>query len=232
MTTNTTKYPITAVSGELVRGNEWTVYSPVWFLEKDGEKFWTYKQPWTVEDLRKVDPWSADEYLWGFEEGASFEIREGECFYLMGPIIHQVLTKLIDGDVFTFSLHPWKPALHGYYGVVMTPAAFTALAKELSVKIWDVMTKKKDDFLELEVSPENLYQAYRSFAHYAKIDKHLVAAQEGAFFKHFKDQHSYEIFTYLAVNIDGLYADKEEYTEAVEKVLQEMEPSQNLPHAS
>lgn len=230
MTSNITKYPIKAVSGEMLHGNEWTVYNPTWFVNYKDGLWWTYKQPWVVEDLRKISEWDT-EYLRFFEDDASFDIREGENFYLMGPIIHQVLTKLIDGNVFTFSLHPWKPAVNGYYGLVMTPAAFTALSKELSVKIWDVMTKKKDDFLELEVVPENLYQAYRSFAHYAKIDKHLVAAREGAFFKHFKDQHSYEVFTYLAVNIDGLYADKEEYTKAVQEVLQEMEPI-SMPTAS
>lgn len=223
MTNYPKKYLVSAVSGELIHGNEWTVYSPVWFVEQNDKMFWTNKQRWVGEDLEKIDDWDR-EYLRFLKPTQYIPIKEGESLYFMGPGIYSVMNKLIEGKVFNFSLHAWTHAIEGYYGATLTPAAFTAFAKELAAKIWELMTKRMDDFLELEVKPDDLYRAYRSFAYYAKVDKHVLAAQEGAFFKAFKDDGAYQISSYLAVKIDKLYADKEEYTDAVQNVLEQMEP--------
>lgn len=227
MTNYPKKYQVSAVSGELIHGNEWTVYTPVWFIEEDSKMHWTSNQRWKHEDLEKISDWDR-EYLYFLEPENYIPINEGESLYFMGPGIYTVLTHLVEGKIFNFSLNAWKPALKGYYAATLTPAAFTAFSKELSVKIWEVMTQRVEDFMELEVKPDDLYRAYRSFAYYAKLDKHLLAAQEGAFFKAFKDDTAYKITTYVSVDIEHLYADKEEYTNAVQNVLEQMEPHPDM----
>ena len=219
-------YLIKAISPELLRGNEATVYKPAFFLDVEGVLKWTFKDNWSMDDLREVKP-GDERFLEMLPEEDFVGINEGENLYLLGEELYKTVSKvIIDGDI-EFSLSAWKPFVHGYHVAVMTQCAFEAFRASLSYEIWPII----EDFIIAGSSfHPDLNAVFDAYDHLTSVEQHgkeIHALRAGAFFMVSGDVDRLTFHAWHSVKMDKLFVSEEAFADALDNYLSALRTSQS-----
>jgi hypothetical protein len=199
------EYMIHGISSEMLRGNENTIYSPVWFAESDDSYLWTYEKAWTRDNLRELRKEDVD-FVYFLKESERVSLNEGETVYLAGyEFMDKILSFVKSGDI-KFSVSAWEQISNGYYISVMTPAAFSAFIEHLCLELWKIVEKFLiDGNDESKVTAMEAFDAYTAIAFYSAEDKKELSIRKAMVYMHIKDTDMLHIESYLSVNLDQFF---------------------------
>lgn len=213
---HTNEYMVHGVSGEMLRGNEDTIYSPAWFVEVNGSYFWSFEKSWTRESLREIKK-GEDVFIYFFEESERVPLSEGELVYLAGGDFMTKILSFIEAGEIDLSVSAWKQISNGYYIAAMPSAVFSAYAERLSLELWAIVEKfLVDGNAELEAMATDAFEAYTAIAYYSADDKKEQSIRRAMFYTLVGDASMLELETRLSVEFDKFFDTPELFQSAAE----------------
>jgi hypothetical protein len=200
-----TEYMVHGISSETLRGNENTIYSPVWFVESDGSYFWTFQKSWTQDDLREIIEEDTD-FIYFLKEPERVSLREGESVYLAGSDFMTNIRYLIDSGDVKVSMNAWEPISNGYYIAAMTSAAFSAFIERLCLELWEIVEKfLTDRNAELKGTALKAFDTYNAISFYSAEDKRELSLRKAMVYLYTEDADLLKIESYLSVEFDKFF---------------------------
>lgn len=209
------KYLVGGVSAELIRGNENTIFTPVFFIIRDGKAFYaSHAKDWVESGLKPLAAMD-EEYVCWFPDDERLGINEHEVVYLAGADIMRTLQGLVAEGLLNFSFSQWKELSIGYHGTVMTHAAYHAFAVSLKNKVWEILERYITDRPGQILTPaEDIFQAYSSL-YIENADKKEIALNRGAYFMAMGNTKQLAFESFLATLGDGrIFSTEDAFLEA------------------
>ena len=210
-------YLVHGVSTEMLRGNEGTVYSPVWFIESAGSYFWTFNKIWTREDLRQLND-GEEQFVCFFPETERVPLDEGEQVYLAGEeFMAKILSFVSSGDL-DFAVENWRRTSTQYYVSVMTEPAFYAFIEGLCLDLWGIVEKFLGGRAEKDKA-EQAFAAYNAISFYSTDSKEEQSIRKAMFHMHTGNSSMLSMECRLSVEFDNFFATDELFHKAAKRRL-------------
>lgn len=199
------EYMVHGVSYELLRGNEDTMYSPVWFIESDGSYYWTREKSWTKENLRKVNNID-EEFIYFFQESERVPLSEGEIVYLAGNEFMNKILSFVESGSIEFSMGAWKEISNGYYVSAMTQDAFHAFAESLCLNLWAIVETYLTDTNSVSKDiAMDAFDAYSAISFYSSETKRELSVRRAMVYLCNDDADRLKVESYLSVDFDKFF---------------------------